>query len=454
MIVHQGSLKKIDSSVHTRSLESPIHSNISQANTLYVVTISIPTASLTHNSTYSTDKTQLYDIRFSQKQYDFILSLFCILDIDSQGSLDWKTIFEFVILRCPVFRRRDASSSFHPSFHEPTQPSSSSLTFNEIWNLTIHCSRNIINTPNVQRLQLGIEGWMIFCRFMVVAQTLEIKRSFSSRHLQQTMQHKKEGKSSEVVLVQVPPLEERAPLDYCSLMEFESYLLSNQSDVPDMDIEFSFKDYSESLPIRLDSLQGLVQISEFRPGPSNKRRSSSNKLDYKDTHLVIEFHPHSPSNKSLVSKVKRSLKDLIWLHETFISNKVPGDTLWGRIIPPFPILNYLDSIRDDDLVSSSTTQQNLTQITTDAALTVATTGVGVLSSLAKSAKSLFVSKANKTPSSSTIRHTSFLSKSCKNQNAWREDDYSLPMAFERYLNYILENPVLSLSFAVHAMLKV
>lgn len=484
MIAHLGSLRKFDSidSYRSHILSQNQHFKSSSftssptldsatinrySKTLYAVFVSIPSSDFRSHDDVNDDEcnienydsithpSQEFHVPFSQEQYDFMSRLFCILDTENRGSLDWKTLFDFLILRCPIFRKRDLTSSYPlmTPFHENIQPCSGSLTFDEIWNLTIQCSRNTVSTNQAQNIniQLGLEGWMIFSRFILVAQLLEIKRSFSCRHLQQTMQHKKEGKSSEVVLVQVPPPDPPSPLDYQALMEFEWY------DLPEMELDFSFKDYyRDILPIRPESLQGVVEISDFRSSshPNTRRVSSSNKVDSRDSDFVISFYPHSTkyssSNKGLVSKVKRSLKDLIWLHETFVSHKVPGDILWGRIIPPFPI--DLDCLRDDDRLSSP----SLTHFTTDAAISVAKTGAGVFSSLTKSAKSLlgeYVYKSNKGPSSSSSLRHSLLSTSTKNPNSWR-DESCLPTAFERYLNYVLECPVLSLSFVVHAMLKV
>ena len=52
------------------------------------------------------------------------------------------------------------------------------------------CSSNsptLEDPEDFESIELGIEGWMVFCRFIALAQYLEAKRRFSGRHLQQTI---------------------------------------------------------------------------------------------------------------------------------------------------------------------------------------------------------------------------------------------------------------------------
>jgi len=605
MIAHEGSLRKIDSSTETLSMNSPAQSkkymkpvtavtsiSCSTDTTLYAISVSIPTPEVASTTTTTnlspcdtssqpqhvhachTYQQQLEcSILFSQEQFDFMSRLFCILDTENQGFINCKTLFDFLILRCPLFSKRQQQYRRRRHIHPPTSYTfpradettthvnestiipiaSEDSTFNDIWTLTIlSCSKTRITTADASSttktiihasaIHVGLEGFMIFCRFIQIVQYYELKRTFSHRHVQQTMQHKKDGTGSEVILIQIPPLDPPTPLTYDSLLELD------WNELPTLDMDFSFQDeittccslynykevendddnngaeqsHNDDVPIRPEFYQGIVHISEFRPCfypstnntpwnsiTSSSRRSNMSRSSFhyrnktqfnQDLDFVLSFEPHSATFSSFNSttalchnyhhtysktntKVKRSLNDFIWLHELFLSYKIPGDVLWGRIIPPFPIdVDPSSSIVHDDdssIVKSSShrthsyTSSKISNTTSETGLlSVATSGMNMFKSIAKTAaksffglESKYKSNANPIYTTSTTNNTnkyprntstsSWLSSSTNKYQhyAWREESY-LPVAFERYINYILECPMLSLSFPVHALLRV
>jgi len=164
-----------------------------------------------------------FEQKIQQAHYHVLSELFTILDINSRGVIHKNQVKEFVYLRCPVFKRRDRALGLGllgGRIGDGIQPvgdgdgdgdggerNGSSTTFDEVWNAVVGCSTSI-NEEQEQSNQnkssppslIGIEGWMVFSRFIALAQYQEAKRRFSSRHLQHT------GVGDEV-LINVPPME-------------------------------------------------------------------------------------------------------------------------------------------------------------------------------------------------------------------------------------------------------
>jgi hypothetical protein len=186
----------------------------------------------------------VHELIFSRHDFEFCSNLFAICDTQNRGLLDRSAVLEFATLRCPVFWRRDEDFSYqqqqqqqhaHDTTHTTntntntsrttttttttTTTMTGSPTFDEIWKAVVSCSQ--VTPPSQQQQQqqdddddddtvvnvveLGVEAWMVFCRFVCLAQYLEAKRRFSARHLQQTMRHRNAPRGSEVVVVDVPP---------------------------------------------------------------------------------------------------------------------------------------------------------------------------------------------------------------------------------------------------------
>ena len=174
---HQGSLYRIEASPTS---ESPLSYR-------YAIEIAL-------------ENGDTHELIYEPQHFEFMSRLFAILDTESRGLVGRAVLMEFVTLRCPVFWRRDEDlRKLQPSFtNDGTSP-----TFDEVWAAVSQCSSTPVE--GYSTAELGVEGWMIFCRFIALAQYLEAKRQFSSRHSQQTMRHKNAPRGSELVVVNVPP---------------------------------------------------------------------------------------------------------------------------------------------------------------------------------------------------------------------------------------------------------
>ena len=143
-----------------------------------------------------------HELQFQRKDFDFALRLFSIMDTESRGQISKTIVKEFVTMRCPVFWRRDDDLKSRGG--EPGD----SPTFEEVWRAVATSSTvspSLEDPQDFSSIELGVEGWMVFCRFIALAQYLEAKRRFSGRHLQQTMRHRNAPRGSELVVVDVPP---------------------------------------------------------------------------------------------------------------------------------------------------------------------------------------------------------------------------------------------------------
>mmetsp|Transcript_10785 Transcript_10785/g.12489 ORF Transcript_10785/g.12489 Transcript_10785/m.12489 type:complete len:1540 (-) Transcript_10785:2-4621(-) len=149
----------------------------------------------------------------------------------------------------------------------PTIPLSSiqSQTFEEVWNAVIECCLGEPTLPSPSTSYIGIEAWMVFCRFISLAQYQDAKRRFSARHVQQTMPQKnssshsgssnnsgmggsncssncstgsynggghslvKSSSSNEVILIDVPPLEPPVEINVQNLILYEQMMMIQNS---------------------------------------------------------------------------------------------------------------------------------------------------------------------------------------------------------------------------------
>ena len=177
------------------------------------------------------------------------------------------------------------------------------------------------------------------------------------------------------------------------------------------------------------------------------------------------------------SVVRRSMADLKWLDDTFLSHKVLGGTLCGRILPPFPgsgswILSSHFQKDTESLVQNSITS------TGGAIAAAATASVGRIADVAKSLFGTYLSSAvagtglhvATSEDHSTGHEPPSSSSSCSRKltsSGGRRASVSLPESYynpnspagkaqqlERYLNYLLEHPALSTSFPLNTILKV
>ena len=139
------------------------------------------------------------------------------------------------------------------------------------------------------------------------------------------MRHKSDNSGSEVVLIQVPPLERPEPLSVQELLEYEH--LANESggiSLPELDLDHSCVSAHDGGNPLLRSKGRAIQIRIFGAVGSH---SNSDTIEF-----VVRY---SPSGKADSDKkgdartgdsvvVRRSFSDLEWLHDTFTSHKQIG----------------------------------------------------------------------------------------------------------------------------------
>jgi hypothetical protein len=177
--------------------------------------------------------------------------------------------------------------------------------------------------------------------------------------------------------------------------------------------------------------------------------------------FVIKYLPYGPlTNEEDTLIVRRSIQDLQWLHETFESHKQLGGTLCGRILPPFPKLGSSEN-------SDYSTSEPLSTNSTAVASAGVSAGVEIVTSAAKTAKSLWGSIPGSKKISKMVKATSrgpsqqVTSSQAFSKIGYRKhakDLYHSPHSksrrIETYLNYLLEHPALSTSFPLNLILKV
>lgn len=532
-VPHRGSLCKV------KQLTKKVEKNASAAVTvvtslesyidLYAITIHVTRDDGICVDMRTTAGTGTHELHFKSEQFSFMENIFAILDTESTGIVNKATLQEFVMLRCPVFKRRDSDilqyqknrdnwkttgnfscdAAPHDHVHDGdiSRTNSEFLSFEQVWKAVISCALETTSSFDyrIDTIDtIGIEAWMIFCRFISLAQYLDAKRRFSGRHLQ-TLQNRQgsgndleeEDQEQELIIVDLPPLEKPSPLDVYALLDYE-YATRDKGGIPlpELDLDHSYislHDESKKLRMKEVELDGstrrdqnyampVVEVSVF--GNENDihvgNYSPPNELEF-----IIRFAPSNDDMRNFenVVVVKRSFKDLEWLHRTFESHKNLGGTLCGRILPPFPskIIPTSRGVEDSGYGTGSSLG-SIANSSNRTAVAVASAGVGMVSSAAKTAKTLFwgglsssksistpvvsvVKKAMKSrglgsPSSSTTSKVvpTALKSSYSKQNSFLKKSTntagSKARQLERYLNYLLGHPALSTSFPLNLILKV
>ena len=418
----------------------------------------------------------VHELVFNRHDFEFGLKLFTILDTESRGLVDRRTVKEFATLRCPVFSRRDDDLG-HSTEHSGGD--ADSPTFDEIWNSVVSSCKQDASTSEAgweENCELGIEGWLVFCRLVALAQYLEAKRRFSARHLQQTMRHRNAPRGSEVVVVDVPPPEPPAALSPIQLANYER---KNKAPLPlpELDLDHSLvAAHDSSRRQEISTSRGFVKITLFASSlssnlvPSTATSSSSlsanSALDF-----ALTFSRKSGVNPSLMVEdlvVRRSIEDLKWLDATFASHKVLGGTLCGRILPPFPGVSQTSVLashfhNEDSVIKSSLK-------TTGGAISTAAVNVGRIRDAAKSFFGTYLNTSQggststpgeESPSPAPAPKKPPKKKKSSNLSLSLPENYYNPNSpvckarqLERYLNYLLEHPSLSTSFPLNTILKV
>lgn len=196
--------------------------------------------------------------------------------------------------------------------------------------------------------------------------------------------------------------------------------------------------------------------------------------DIADTHRHPDLSPpfgtqSSPSTGiscDTSSIVRRTLNDMEWLHKTFIHHKLPGGTLCGRIIPPFPSSTLSSSFSNSKRAHTKFEGDpgiGKTHTSGGKAVAAAAAGVGIIASVAKSILLPSSSNLVSRSSSPTIANTAGKGGSGNNfSNGGTissdidpsfDGSYRVARHLEKYLNYLLENRSMATSFPLNAILK-
>lgn len=381
-----------------------------------------------------------HELLFHRKDFDFSLRLFAIMDSESRGQISKNTVKEFVTLRCPVFWRRDDDLKAMGDYDSASSP-----TFEEVWTAVATCSVSvpIDDSEDLSTVELGVEAWMVFCRFIALAQYLEAKRRFSGRHLQQTMRHRNAPRGSEVVVVEVPPPASPFPLSAVQLAQYERE--SNKClPLPELDLDHSLLAAHDVLRRRRDVTlgRGRVKIDLF--GAVLASGSSYNHVEF----CLTYFRNLEDGRISDSVSVRRSLNDLKWLNETLRAHKTLGGTLCGRILPPFPGKIVASQYHHEESALGSTGE---------AIAAAATASVGIIKQGIKSLWGSYVTP----PKERGTTGSSLPAKLSVSTNLSLPESFYNPHSpggtarqLERYVNYLLEHPALSTSFPLNTILKV
>lgn len=444
----------------------------------------------------------LHELEYTTRDFDFAQRLFAILDAENRGAVDRSVVKEFVTLRCPVFWRRDDDLRRLRQSLDATLPADESVTFDEIWKAVALCSSTTqVHEDDEAELfscEVGVEAWMVFCRFIALAQYLEAKRRFSARHRQETMGNNRSSSSSssmrasDLVVVDVPPPEPPAPISAQQLAAYERKIKAPLPS-PELDLDHSLLAAHDSLTRckgKGCTNAGSVKINIFGPSFSSSLLSghsgstSTQNLEFAVTYMKGHNAEESSASTSPQAEeivVRRSMADMKWLDDTFSSHKVLGGTLCGRILPPFPSRNRSSFAspfsRDESVLKTS-------MRSTTGAITAAAAGVSLLRDAAKTFFGSYLSNSGPQSSSSspatlaTIppdetastsstttgeHHLAKKMSKKKKSTSYRAlpESYYNPNSpqgnarqLERYLNYLLEHPALSGSFPLNTILKV
>lgn len=425
------------------------------------------------------------ELRFSNYDFTVVSRLFAILDTDNINLVSRHAVKDFVYKRCPVFSKRDEDLrrlQLHSSRNDPSGSSSYELsrcsTFDEIWQSVVACSRHRSDQSGASEATcLGIEGWLVFCRFIALTQYLEAKRRFSARHSQRNSPY-----GNEVVMVDVPPPEPPISITPPQLVKYED---RNESSVPlpELDLDHSLlaaHDITARRPWTFRDAQagGEVKITLFGVANDSHRSTlSSSNLEFAVT-FTRRSSRFSTNFELEEGVVRRSMADMIWLNDTFTSHRVLGGTLCGRILPPFPpTISSTHGVLSSHFPSDeSSFNSSSIKNSTGGAINAAAAGVGRIRDAAKSLispLSLFMSGTSPTDirseESLPAAVTSHANQPNIKKNSRKKRNVSLALPenyynpnspvgksrqLERYLNYLLQHPALSTSFPLNAMLTV
>ena len=437
-------------------------------------------------------------LHFSTQDYQFLNKIFNVLDRNSIGCISKMDLEDFCNIRCPLDRIDDTTT---------TRTTSTTTTFDKIWSLVVELQPTEQNQP-VECTYFGLEAWMIFAKFISLAQYQDAGRKFTTKH-DCTHSHamKKENtqiEEEQVIMVDLPPFEPEKPFSMESLLDYEAELYEQEQEqycetqntvncshnrigtgiripVPELDLDHSFiliHDYTHRSQV--PEKQISVKVSVFSP----------TSVPTSDIEFILRTRCHCDSSDIDDIVVKRSYADLEWFHQNLKSHRQLGGTLCGRILPPFPakILTSstcMDYEPDSKCLSSLPISFGSTAIVNSlpAKKTVmeaaSKTGVGIFNLASKTAKSLLwknpsISNGDQKESdfchnsSFDSKQTTTVNLDCTSQSnnssirplkktfiTLSQDIFLLKAKqLERYLNYLVENPAVSSSFPLRVILMV
>ncbi len=420
---------------------------------------------------------------YEREDYDRLQRLFHIIDTAGRGTLNRREMEEFVILRCPAFRRRD-------DLYKQCRCRKRS-TFDEIWCSVAEAglgykfrgrsnhrcddgslesaaaaasseSSLVVESYSMSQLEhhveFGIEAWMVFCRLISLLQYQEAKRHFVRHQPREENDGSGDEEFNRVVVIDVHPPTPPEPLDVETLLLHErkwserkislqnvssSFMEEDDNDIvhvdacsylppPELDLNHCLlaaheKRSSQQMPGDDESSDGSnssmkVSLSPISGHVESLSYTSSLGIDFALT--LIPNNPTVDLGSSTVGTflgVRRKSSDFEWLHEELLSHKQIGGTLCGRIIPSLPKAVDRES-----------------------------NGVGrTLFSFAKSIYSRATTRMYTRGSSGGE-----VSSANPQENNEKSQMSELTSAIERYLNYLVAHPALSTSFPLNAVLKV
>ena len=423
-------------------------------------------------------------ILFTKSQLDCMQRLFLVLDVESKGYLTYTQVEEFIHTRCPVVKRRDLALQQQTDSNKPT-------TLLEAWHTILRTSRTTTNESDgndgdtwksstfqdashenslfyTHCTALSLEGWMILLRLVSFCQYEEAKQFFSEKRCM----------GNNAIMVDIPRSPPLIPLTLENLILYEIQFdyrrspnnTSNNNNnhlpfqycppMPELDLNHSGISANDStatnntsnMVVTVESIgsfsdvfwqNGKVELL-LTVTTTTTTNPTNNNVPTPNRNLM------STAAMTSTNKVRRTLEDLIWLHDTFGTHKKLGGTLCGRILPP--LLPPQDLL----LCCSSDTRRYTRSGTTSSDPTHVSASTSSTSGLWSYCKS--VGKSIVGSISTTTRNSTNITNSNHSNSRERADSFSITQElklrrFERYLNYLLSHSGYKSSFPLNSLLK-
>ena len=463
--------------IHISSNSNTSNNNHTVSRTLFTIPVPI-----------RDERGSIQKLLFERDHYDRMQRLFQIVDSSGRGTLQRREMEEFVALRCPSFHRRDEAMMTMFKHEKQNQKQKRkdivcSSTFDEMWYSVAEagmgykysrieayaCATSVDTEDDVSlsmssrcssecfvfddRVEFGLEAWMVFCRLISMLQYQEAKSHFN-RH---QPREEEADASDRVIVIDVHPPTPPPPLNVETLLNYErrwfsmstSLMSCSTNDIltaasksryslppPELDLNHCLiavrdhsscersstprtriQEFASNLRASVSCINGSRDLDNEKPLSTSLQHQN---LDFAVTlSSAHSYLDRKTLDASAYLEVRRKLADFEWLHKEFSSHQRIGGTLCGRIIPVFP-----------KLVENETNSFS-----------------GSIISLAKSMYSKAAIK---------IRSGSIGSEASVSIPNGDDDYPSLERstAIEHYLNFLIAHPALSTSFPLNVILKV